>query len=241
MTPEADRYLDALLGNGAARANYLMHWSAERRYLFVETPKAACTTIKRVLQTDARGGRPPEGDIHDRAASPLPRPSDAFARFRALCADGGAFRFCFVRNPFTRILSCYLDKFVANDWERRRLAPQLGLDPAAPPGFADFLEAVRAQDPTRRDIHWASQSFLLRPERFGYAFIGRFELFEPQFAQVCRHLGIAYAPGPVDRAHATGADAAVGAHFGAAETALVQEIYAEDFRAFGYGWSPQVV
>jgi hypothetical protein len=55
------------------------------------------------------------------------------------------------------------------------------------------------------------------------------------------HLGIAYAPREADVAHATGAGGRVAAHVGPEETGLVREIYADDFRFFGYGWSPPVV
>jgi len=238
---EPEAYLEHLFGNGADQPNYLLHWSTERRYIFVETPKVACSAIKRVLQTDARAGVAPTGDVHDRDASPLPRAMDDIAAFRALCEDPATFRFCFVRNPYSRILSCYLDKFVANEWERDRLAPKLGLSPDAPPSFRDFLRAVEGQPEHARDIHWASQVFLLRPNRFRYSFVGRFELFDAQFAKVCRHLGLSYAPSSVDKAHATSAGDMLRDYFGAEEVDLLKAIYADDFRFFGYGWSPALV
>ena len=236
-----DHYLEWLFANGACKANYLVNWSTERQYIYVETPKVACTAVKRVLQTAAQGGAEPAANVHDRLASPLPRVSEEFDAFMALCDAPDTFRFCFVRNPFTRILSCYLDKFVKNDWERARLAPTLGFGPDAPPSFRDFLEAVRAQPEHERDIHWATQVFLLRPNRFRYSFIGRFELFDAQFAKICRELDLDYAPKPSDKAHATSAGAALAEHLGPEEADLLRDIYADDFRFFGYGWSPRVV
>ena len=35
-----DHYLEWLFANGACKANYLVNWSTERHYIYVETPKA---------------------------------------------------------------------------------------------------------------------------------------------------------------------------------------------------------
>lgn len=240
---DASRLLDAMFKNGPSRANYLVHWSSKWSYIYVETPKVACTGIKRVLQMaelDGDESRMPE-DVHARQYSPVPRVTDGPAAFERLANDPATLRFCFVRNPFSRALSCYLDKFVQNAWERNRKSPQLGLSPEVAPSFAEFLRAVQQQPEEERDIHWSLQTFLLRPNRFRYSFVGRFEDFQTDLAKVCHYLGIErYMATPKPR-HATGASTAVAQYFGPEETRLVQEIYGPDFTNFGYGWSPAIV
>ena len=129
-------------------SNYICHWSKKHQYVYVETPKAACTTIKRVLQEAETGSElvyDKPGDVHNRLRSPLLSPTSDMAAFAAAMHDKDYFRFCFVRNPFIRILSCYLDKMVKNQFERKRLAPKLGIDPENPPSFNYFLHAVAEQ------------------------------------------------------------------------------------------------
>ena len=237
------QYLDDLFKNGAARANYLIHWSAKHGYVYVETPKVACTTVKRVLQLaelDGDAEALPK-QVHDRRASPIKRVSDDVGGFRKHIETPETFRFCFVRNPFTRALSCYLDKFVTNEWERNRLAPGLGLDPKVTPTFLDFLTAIREQKNGQRDIHWATQTFLLRPGRLAYDFIGRFESFHDDYTKVCRYLDLDRYLDLSSTAHATGADQKRLDYLGEQEIALLREIYREDFDNFGYGLTPRVI
>ncbi|MCU4652177.1 sulfotransferase family protein [Roseibacterium sp. SDUM158016] len=225
--------------------NYICHWSRTRNYVYVETPKVACTTVKRVLQA-AELGRADHplmpADVHDRGASPLLSPHDDPGAFLTALHDPSCFRFAFVRNPYARALSCWLDKFVGNEFENARLAPLLGFASGEVPDFADFLRAVAAQPEAGRDPHWATQSYLLRPDRIRYGFLGRFETFRTDFLRVCGHLGIGEHAGELsDTWHATRAAGKVASRVGALEGALIRQIYDADFRTFGYGWDPALV
>ena len=227
------------------RTNYICHWSKKHRYVYVETPKVACTTVKKVLQAaeineafSAEG----TGRVHDRALSPLLRPSDDVAGFLAAVASKEFCQFCFVRNPYTRVLSCYLEKMTKNPLERKRLAPALGFTSEELPSFLSFLEAIREQSDEERDIHWAPQTHLLRPNRIRYAFIGRFESFRQHFRCVCAQLDInQFASELPDTDHATRASEQVNLYLGHKEAELIQEIYERDFSNFGYGWSPDTI
>ena len=92
--------------------DYLFNISVKKGYLYVETPKVACSTIKRSLQLLEVGPEivPPPRKIHERSCSPLLTPSQVGSLFLECAYSDNFFRFCFVRNPYTRILSCYLDK-----------------------------------------------------------------------------------------------------------------------------------
>lgn len=222
--------------------DYITHWSPHFQYIYVETPKVACTTIKRVLQiAELNGVRERLGpNVHDRALSPLLSPAHNRAAFSEAMASPAFFRFCFVRNPYTRVLSAYLDKLLTNAWERNLRGPPLGFPQGYIPGFEEFLEAVRRQPAEERDIHWTTQSRLLNPVGLGYDFIGRFETFEPDFARICRHLQIELHPADLGfgKIHATGANRRTTEYLNGKSTALIQSIYEDDFLTFGYGWSP---
>jgi hypothetical protein len=234
-----------LFGQHPDLTEYICHWARRVGCIYVETPKVACTTIKHVLQAAELGPERqhelPE-DVHDRAASPLLRSGqDPWGLVSAL-TDTCTFRFAFVRNPYSRALSGWLDKMVANETERERLAPLLGLDPGIVPSFVDFLAAIEAQTDVQRDPHWVTQSHLLNPHGIRYSFIGRFEHFREEFARVCAHLGIGSAAGDLPMTwHATNAGDKVLHHVGPEEASLIRTIYEADFRNFGYGWGTSLI
>lgn len=236
------QYLGDLFENGGARAHYLINWSKKYRYIYVETPKVACTTIKRTLQNAEVEGDPSVFPIkvHERKNSPIPMVGDDLPGFKNLLANPNTFTFCFVRNPFTRVLSCYLDKMVRTVFERNRLAPTLNLPVDKAPEFIDFLRAIEGQPAIKRDIHWSAQSFLLRPRKFRYSFVGRFESFDTHFNAACKHLNIMDYVKPAKVFHATNANELVNQYLGPKEIRLIQEIYKVDFQNFGYGHSPPI-
>jgi len=105
------KFLDCI-GGDPDDISYRFNLSRRHRYLYVETPKVACTTIKAFLQT-AEGrvvSNQDFDDVHERNKSPLLQPDKEPALLFDLLRSGEAFRFTFVRNPYTRVLSAYLDK-----------------------------------------------------------------------------------------------------------------------------------
>ena len=233
---QAKIYLEELFEFKQWKANYICNFSVYYNYIYVAMPKVACTSILRTLQSaEVRGdaSRLPL-DVHDREQSPLPKPSDDIGTFVTMMASPETFRFCFVRNPFTRVLSCYLDKFIQDEKEREWLAPTLGFDPAHPPLFREFLTRVSEQPEQRRDLHWASQAHILRPDRIGYSFIGRFEFFRQHMEHVCHRVGITRYADFSATSHATQAASKIADYFGQTEIELVRAIYEADFECFGY-------
>jgi len=243
-------YLDETLPQGQAvrtaisegmnlpfrKANYLCHLSNRHKYLYVATPKVACTVIKHSLQQAEMDGTlvfRQYGDEHFPTLSPLLAPLDDPKLYFAALKTDDWFRFTFVRNPFSRVLSCYLDKIVNSVLERNRLLPEIGIDPAAGiPSFSDFLKGIAGQTEDQCDIHWAPQSWLTQPQTMHYHFIGRLERFDTDFQQVCQVLGIAPETGAAR--HSTDAAQKLAAFYGGEEIELVRMIYARDFTDFGY-------
>jgi hypothetical protein len=228
--------IGACMGLPFRAANFLCHLSNRRRYLYVATPKVACTAIKHTLQQVEMNGTLSYrryGEEHFPALSPLLAPlDDPQVYFDATRSDDW-FRFTFVRNPFSRILSCYLDKIVRHIPERNRLLPELGLDPATGvPSFKEFLNAIGNQPVEQHDFHWALQSWLTRPETMHYHFIGRLERFEADFRHVCDAIGI--SPDMPAVRHSTNATEQLASFYGVEEIELVRTIYADDFARFDY-------
>jgi hypothetical protein len=222
------------------RANYLVNFSPSRRYLYVETPKVACTSIKKYLQEiELDESLTPDRNIHDRNISPLAAPYDSITDFLLCLYDPNTIRFSFVRNPFTRVLSCYLDKIVESEFERKRLIPELALPRHRIPSFKEFLIAVKQQDTWSMDIHWLPQDAILSGLSEPY-FIGRLENFNADFSKVISLItGQTVLDLPRQAPHETGSKQRVLEMIGREERDLIIEIYDCDFRRFSYSTDPK--
>jgi dermatan 4-sulfotransferase 1 len=174
--------------------NYSVNISLNYRYIFVETPKVGCSSIKLTLQKlelgDPSFSRKDFEDLHRRDFSPLLRPQqvgdlDAFLKREDL------FRFCFVRNPYTRLLSCYLEKIVGNKHQKLQILQQLGFgqsDMNKEISFETFVDAVIHQPISMMDPHWRHQYYQTFQDSMQYDFIGKFEQFDADLNEVLHRI-----------------------------------------------------
>lgn len=163
-------------------------------YLFL--PKVACSSLKKVF-ADALGIPPydptqPERYIHRRIYP--------YAK-RAKIYDGykDYFKFCFVRNPFDRIVSCYSsklakDRFLNNDqfingvariFKKYKKLFWGGMS------FEDFVTSVAQISDRRAEPHFRSQWITTVDKKNNLLadYIGRFENLQEDFAFVCETIG----------------------------------------------------
>lgn len=227
------------MGTTRKDLNYRVNMSRRYRFLYVETPKVACSTIKLTLQSVEAGEPVPKENVHNKQRSPLLSPQDDWGLFKELLNAPTAFRFTFVRHPYTRVLSAYLEKIVESaEWKQhsvfRERRSELGLPVEGPVSFAQFVAALCDADPRLMDNHWRPLSRLTVPHVIDYDFIGRFENFSRDLAFVCETIGLeGSAPRVVDN-HATGASERVKEHYSPGVQRMVDEIYRDDFELFGY-------
>lgn len=219
--------------------NYLCNLSKKYCYIYVETPKVACSTIKMNLQF-LELGEENKFRVHDKSNSPLLSPSDSSINLKKVIKN--YFKFCFVRNPYDRVLSCYLDKVKPERKKSYRV--DLGLPHEGNVSFEDFLDSVRCQKRSDMNIHWIPQSEILAVESIKYDFVGRFDNFENNLTEVialiCERNNIA----PPDNGlyikrhspHQTDAFNLTGRYMTIRAASLIQEIYKEDFEVFGFSY-----
>jgi hypothetical protein len=223
------------------------------KILYVDTPKVASTAILRFFNelhgrtsirpfTGLLRETKPEMFVHSRKNAAL-HPLSAMppALQPEILESGDWLRFAFVRNPFTRIFSFWLNKvFTAEpDYEQvfallGRKLPERLTRPADSILFDEFVTRVVARlDPETPDQHLMLQERLLLPELFNLNHIGRIENFAADFSVVIdhirRHGGAAELP---ERRNPSLED--WRAFYEPALADIVAERYRADFVRFGY-------
>lgn len=222
--------------------NYSTNISLKNKYVYVETPKVACSTIKVTLQKMELGvldSGDEDSNInwHDRESSPLLQPSQ-ISNLKSFLLRDDIYKFCFVRNPYGRLLSAYLNKIAGNKPQKRNLLLQLGYNPtdlSKSISFETFVDAVVEQPISMMNIHWRTQYYQTFQDGIEYDFIGRFESFNDDFSNV---LNVLYGENkPIitnDFRHKTSANDQIIEHYTDTLKNKVYEKFKIDFEYFGY-------
>ena len=226
------------------------------KVLYVPTLKAGCTSVMWALAA-AEGTLAAEGDvseladqsrdqaIHNPRIHGLPSLSTFGGADReAIVSGDGWTRFCVTRDPYSRLLSAWLNRaFLYSTGAEGWFVP---LDPLLEPFPADtdtpvdigirfrsFIRRLTSDAGTGPvDPHFATQVSLTRPDLFPYTDVVRLSDLgdfarritaaipgRPQFHPVIRNVSLGVRPEEMLDAHTA---------------ALVDEFYAEDFERFGY-------
>jgi hypothetical protein len=208
--------------------------------LYVSVPKTGCTTIKMILGALAGLLRPEalrreaRGRIHEAWLTQAVTWSDvADSNREAMLTGSETFRFTSVRNPFERIVSCYLNKIV-NLNDRTNLGREMREEFDDTSMFS-FLNLIRKQQPMKRDVHCRVMTDLCHPDKIQYCDMIRYETFETDLRRIMAKLDIPHFNIPsASSFKKTEAGSKVRSVLGRRESDLIREIYERDFRAFGY-------
>jgi hypothetical protein len=147
---------------------------AESHKLFyVPVAKCACTSLKSMMVNLAGIERPEiaiELDVHfvtDRFNTGVQLKDKTIDRAREILASDDNFKFSVIRNPFERLISAYLEKFVYRRHNPRNLmhtrsvisavqgSTEIDLDQGI--SFDQFVAFILNQDPFDLDPHWRPQ------------------------------------------------------------------------------------
>lgn len=125
----------------------------EHGFIYLNNPKVGCSSVKSALWQAVTGEKPGRGaGVHALEGSPFnAKPVDAeFAE--------GAYIFTFVRNPYQRVVSAYLNKVIARRnpaW--KTFAQRHDVGGTGLVSFDAFIEALAAVPPELHDPHWRPQ------------------------------------------------------------------------------------
>lgn len=221
--------------------HYSILISLKHKYLYVETPKVACSTVKATLYRleleDSELEWEDFEDIHKREYSPLLNPKQV-GDFDAFIARDDIFKFCLVRNPYNRLLSCFLDKIVGKQYPKRIILQQLGHDSSdltIDVSFREFVLSVSQQPVSMMDLHWRPQHYQTYQAGISYDLVGRLENFDEDFRRIGQRLSENFSKYfHHEVRHRTGSGMHLRQFYTPELQQLVYDIYRVDFEHFGY-------
>lgn len=180
------------------------------RFLYIPIEKAACTSLKSwIIALTCGEAVAKSSDANHFAREKLELHQYPSADAEKILADRSLFRFTFVRNPWDRLVSGFVHKFVPNkspaqkfcrEVERRRAwqgwlhmlsAGWLGEKAATTDlnsdlTFRQFVAELGNFRPSDYDPHWRPQDLFLGNSSVD--FVGRFERLSDDFAELQRKL-----------------------------------------------------
>ena len=231
---------------------YHIHISLQNSYIYFEVPKVACSTTKlRLQQLEAKtAGLPlPSEDmslIHNKTKSLLLSPSTiGLNKFCAMLNDNSVFKFAFVRNPYTRILSAFLSKIKGKkSYQRQKIGQILDVEIEQDITFKQFISAIAVQSKFDMDPHWRPQTYQLFDNLITYNFIGYFENFEQDLQKILNQISLINVdnnqpittdiPGINTRGRKTDANQKIDEFYDLEAQSMLLNIYKNDFLNFGY-------
>lgn len=218
--------------------NQAVNISLKNKFVFFSVPKTGSSTVDLRLQKiellDLPGNhktRPHPLALNSPFVKPYQLSKDGLSE---ILNDKNFFKFCFVRNPFSRVLSAYRDKILStNDDYAAAYRVSAGFGKAERPSFDDFLEAISHQSAKRLEKHWGIQTHLSGSAFVDMDFVGKLEDFENSFDAISSRIG--YKVERVShRPHATNSSFHFEDHYTERTSQIVRDLYADDFAAFGY-------
>jgi hypothetical protein len=146
-------------------------------------------------------------------------------------------KFTFVRNPYTRLASCYLDKFKRPHPVGDRARRLMGLKGSAEVGFDQFLDFLETDRGRLLDAHWARQIELMAFPLAKYDFIGSVENIEQDLPRLLDLLHISKKPRRFSPHRTPSKDFLQNCT--PSQLRRILNIYQPDFLAFSYSFDPQ--
>ncbi|MFC1578879.1 sulfotransferase family protein [Pseudomonadota bacterium] len=165
-------------GNGLRWPYGPMMVSERHKLFYIPVAKCACTSLKSMmvrLAAVAQAEIAMELGVHlvtDRFNTGVQLKDKPIDRAREILASADYFKFSVIRDPFERLVSAYLEKFVYKRHSERNLlhtrsvigAVQGTADIDLQRGisFDEFLEYILQHDPFDLDAHWRPQHLYFR-------------------------------------------------------------------------------
>jgi len=149
------------------------------------------------------------------------------------------FKFTFVRNPYKKILSCYLDKIKGKDgflngmwidfWKfKGKFYPNMS--------FKEFVRSVHSIPDYKSDTHFKSQYCFVFDKKGSMIpdFIGKLESFGKDYKKICERIEGGFNEQLIHFHRSASPNLNFDDYYDEETKKLVQERYKEDFKLFSY-------
>lgn len=142
--------------------------------------------------------------------------------------------FIIVRNPYSRVLSAFLDKL-----KKERYQKAHGTFDLTPEGFGDFLKWLENGGLTG-DPHWDLQTKLMMVPLEKYDTVVRFETFSSSMRSFLEGRGLTVPAGALEeyypsyRGRETNSSSKLTQFYTPERAEIVRRLYAKDFEALDY-------
>ena len=202
--------------------------SKRHRFIYYPIPKVACTTIKSLI-LEAEGHHLPDDEEAVHRPELFPEVDLKSPQFE------GYFRFVFVRNPWSRLVSCYHNKVVAQ--RPVKFSSFAGRYPGVrfeSMSFSDFVRFVCRVPDDLCEPHFKPQADFFSAEEVD--FVGRFERFSEDLIQVIERVGLDESLHKYCKMQRMKSDSDKGytSFYNAETQRLVAEKYKSDVERFDY-------
>lgn len=222
--------------------------SVDRRYMYFEVPKAACTQMKELLRTVE--GAPPiklfDGGawetrrdmfVHSRSNVPLPTLVELDDKTQREVLEAPDFlRMTVVRNPYTRLASAWRSKILLCEPAGRDIYARIkgrlpDLRKKSLVSFPEFVEYLANECDLRTcDGHWRRQADHAFFPALNFSLVARVERFGEGLRSFEQHLGLSQLPIADGRNVSIVGDAPYTAEL----ADKVYSLYRCDFEVLGY-------
>lgn len=215
--------------------------SLKNKYAYFAVGKAANSTIKHLLfNLEYKNTYFKIKALHDRRCAPLLSPFQmSHEQVEDFLTSSDVFKFTFVRNPYSRLLSCYLDRIVPRESAPYRLMiNMIGGKVGDEVSFDTFIRAICEQTPFEMNPHWRNQVNETLYHQVKFDFVGHVESFAEGMATVWEEITGDNKPeglGDTNKSPSVTKSASrLHKYYSEELAALVEDKYAEDFEIFNY-------
>jgi hypothetical protein len=226
----------------------------DQTYVFAFIPKSACTNWKCLMRHEYGFENYLNPALaHDRKNGGLRFVSDLENPWSVLL-DRNCPKYTCVRNPYSRLLSAYLNKvepfvkgavpdqlrkghlkiFTAMDEFRSMVLPDKeAVDFEC---FITWLDLALTKDPFVKNPHWIPQTQIIGTGQIQFDYIARFENLEDDAAELLSRIGCkaAFPSQKAVKFPPTEASRKTRQYYTPASVEMVRRIYADDFAYLGY-------